>query len=127
MTSPPVQIEHTQFNLGTSGVGRRRLRRVPTMNDFPTIDPSLRAREGTIDFHGYRVWYACIGEGDELPGRLPLSCLHGGPGAGHDYLEGCTSDLGRVRGILRASLREACQRNLITEAAYGLDENVETQ
>ena len=58
-----------------------------TMNELPTIDPSLRAREGTIDFRGYRIWYGCIGEGEEVAGKLPLLCLHGGPGAGHDYLE----------------------------------------
>ncbi len=57
------------------------------MNDLPTIDPALGAREGTIAFCGYRVWYAIIGEQEELPGKLPLLCLHGGPGAGHDYLE----------------------------------------
>jgi proline-specific peptidase len=57
------------------------------MDELPTIDPYLRAREGTIDFRGYRVWYACVGEGEELPGKLPLLCLHGGPGASHDYLE----------------------------------------
>jgi L-proline amide hydrolase len=57
------------------------------MNDLTTIDPALGAREGTIDFRGYRVWYAVIGETEELPHKLPLLCLHGGPGAGHDYLE----------------------------------------
>jgi L-proline amide hydrolase len=57
------------------------------MNDLPTIDPALGAREGTIEFRGYRVWYAIIGETEEIPGRLPLLCLHGGPGACHDYLE----------------------------------------
>jgi proline-specific peptidase len=57
------------------------------MTDLPAIDPSLHAREGTIDFRGYRVWYGCVGEREELPGKLPLLCLHGGPGAGHDYLE----------------------------------------
>lgn len=57
------------------------------MNDLPTIDPALHAREGTIDFRGYRVWYAIVGEEQELPGKLPLLCLHGGPGVGHDYLE----------------------------------------
>jgi proline-specific peptidase len=57
------------------------------MNDLPTIDPALGAREGTINFRGYRVWYAVIGEKEELPGKLPMLCLHGGPGACHDYLE----------------------------------------
>ncbi len=57
------------------------------MNVLPTIDPALNAREGTIDFRGHRVWYAIVGEKEEIPGKLPLLCLHGGPGAGHDYLE----------------------------------------
>jgi L-proline amide hydrolase len=67
------------------------------MNDLPTIDPSLCAREGTLNFRGYQVWYACIGEGKELPGKLPLLCLHGGPGTGHDYLEslGAMAERGR--------------------------------
>ena len=44
------------------------------------------AREGTIPFKGYKTWYRVVGEGEE-PGKLPLLCLHGGPGAAHDYLE----------------------------------------
>ncbi|HEU5434435.1 MAG TPA: proline iminopeptidase-family hydrolase [Thermomicrobiales bacterium] len=44
------------------------------------------AREGKIPFKGYETWYQIIGEGEE-PGKFPLLCLHGGPGAGHDYLE----------------------------------------
>ena len=40
--------------------------------------------EGTIDVEdGYRVWYRRVGSGE----RTPLLILHGGPGAGHDYLE----------------------------------------
>jgi L-proline amide hydrolase len=42
--------------------------------------------EGTIPFKGYQTWYRIVGEGEE-PGKLPLLCLHGGPGACHDYLE----------------------------------------
>ena len=42
--------------------------------------------EGTIPFKGYETWYQIIGEGEE-PGKLPLLCLHGGPGAAHDYLQ----------------------------------------
>ena len=42
--------------------------------------------EGTIPFKGYQTWYRIIGDGEE-PGKLPLLCLHGGPGACHDYLE----------------------------------------
>lgn len=41
--------------------------------------------EGKIPFRGYETWYRVYGEG-EAPGKLPLLCLHGGPGAAHDYL-----------------------------------------
>jgi L-proline amide hydrolase len=43
-------------------------------------------REGTIPYKGYQTWYRIVGDG-EAPGKLPLLCLHGGPGATHDYLE----------------------------------------
>ena len=43
-------------------------------------------REGTIPFHGYQTWYRVVGD-EEDPGKFPLLCLHGGPGAAHDYLE----------------------------------------
>lgn len=42
--------------------------------------------EGCVPFGGYNVWYRIIGEPGE-PGKPPLLCLHGGPGAPHDYLE----------------------------------------
>ncbi|MDD5628915.1 MAG: proline iminopeptidase-family hydrolase [Elusimicrobia bacterium] len=42
--------------------------------------------EGTVTFRGYKVWYRIVGE-REAPGKLPLLCLHGGPGGAHDYLE----------------------------------------
>jgi proline-specific peptidase len=42
--------------------------------------------EGYVPFRGYRTWYRIVGERDE-PGKLPLLCLHGGPGVAHDYLE----------------------------------------
>lgn len=41
--------------------------------------------EGTIPFRGYKVWYRIVG--NDSPGKLPLLCLHGGPGVPHDYLE----------------------------------------
>ncbi len=41
--------------------------------------------EGYISFRGYRTWYRRVGEG--AAGKLPLLCLHGGPGMTHDYLE----------------------------------------
>jgi proline-specific peptidase len=46
----------------------------------------MSATEGTIPFRGYETWYRIVGDG-ETPGKLPLLCLHGGPGACHDYLE----------------------------------------
>jgi L-proline amide hydrolase len=44
------------------------------------------SQEGAIEFRGYETWYRISGEHD-APGKLPLLCLHGGPGAPHDYLE----------------------------------------
>ncbi len=70
------------------------------MSELPNIDPSLHAREGVIDFRGYRVWYGYVGEGAELPGKLPLLCLHGGPGAGHDYLESLAAMANRGRRVI---------------------------
>jgi proline-specific peptidase len=49
------------------------------MNEFPV-------KEGFVSFQGYKVWYRIVGE-REAPGKLPLLCLHGGPGAPHDHLE----------------------------------------
>ena len=46
----------------------------------------MNATEGTIPFRGHETWYRIVGDG-EAPGKLPLLCLHGGPGACHDYLE----------------------------------------
>ena len=42
-----------------------------------------KEREGLLDVPGGCVWYKIVGGG---PG-VPLLLLHGGPGAGHDYLE----------------------------------------
>jgi L-proline amide hydrolase len=42
--------------------------------------------EGYIPFRGYRTWFHVVGDG-EGPGKLPLVCLHGGPGSPHDYME----------------------------------------
>ena len=44
----------------------------------------MHETEGRIPFHGHETWYRAVGE--TAPGRLPLLCLHGGPGAPHDYL-----------------------------------------
>jgi len=52
--------------------------------------------EGRIAFGGGQTWYEVVGDGEE-PGKLALLCLHGGPGAPHDYLEplGALADTGR--------------------------------
>ena len=45
-------------------------------------------KEGHLQAPGGRVWYKIVSV--EAPG-LPLLVLHGGPGAGHDYLEPLTA------------------------------------
>jgi proline-specific peptidase len=54
-----------------------------------TIDPTLGAVERFITFEGLRTWVATVGDAqrEREDGRLPVLVLHGGPGAGHDYLE----------------------------------------
>jgi proline-specific peptidase len=42
--------------------------------------------EGKLSFRGFETWYRIVGEREE-PGRLPLLCLHGGPGSSHHALE----------------------------------------
>lgn len=42
--------------------------------------------EGRVPFHGHETWYRVVGDGEDS-GRLPLLCLHGGPGAGWHHLE----------------------------------------
>ena len=42
----------------------------------------MKIDEGTLNVDGYQIWYRCVGNGG-----IPLLTLHGGPGAGHDYLE----------------------------------------
>lgn len=41
--------------------------------------------EGTIPYRGFATWYR--EEGESEAGKLPVLCLHGGPGGAHDYLE----------------------------------------
>jgi proline-specific peptidase len=52
--------------------------------------------EGRVPFAFGETWYRIVGEGEE-PGKLPLVCLHGGPGAQHDYIEplGALAETGR--------------------------------
>src|SRR5436309_14804151 len=44
---------------------------------------AMRAREGYVDFRGYRTWYRFVG--DLNSARTPLLALHGGPGSTHNY------------------------------------------
>jgi proline-specific peptidase len=46
----------------------------------------MPSKEGFVAFQGYKVWYRIVGNQEEA-GKLPLLCLHGEPGAPHDYLE----------------------------------------
>lgn len=50
------------------------------------MNTEATAKEGFVPFKGFNVWYRIVGD-REAPGKLPLLCLHGGPGAPHDYLE----------------------------------------
>jgi pimeloyl-ACP methyl ester carboxylesterase len=43
--------------------------------------------EGFISFRGHQVWYRIVKPEQEDFGKVPLLCLHGGPGVPHDYLE----------------------------------------
>lgn len=45
----------------------------------------MMSSEGFVAFRGHRTWYRSLGT--NVPGRLPLLVLHGGPGATHQYLE----------------------------------------
>jgi L-proline amide hydrolase len=71
-------------------------------------------REGTIPFKDYETWYRVVGTGEE-PGKFPLLCLHGGPGAAHDYLDSLSAmaDSGR-RVIFYDQL--GCHRSAIPES-----------
>ena len=53
----------------------------------------MRAREGYVDFRGYRTWYRFVG--DLNTAVTPLLALHGGPGSTHNYfapLEGLAAE-----------------------------------
>jgi L-proline amide hydrolase len=47
---------------------------------------AVTVAEGRIPFNGHETWYRVVGDGED-PGRLPLLCLHGGPGSGWQHLE----------------------------------------
>ncbi len=44
---------------------------------------AMKAREGYVDFRGYRTWYRFVG--DLNSPVTPLLALHGGPGSTHNY------------------------------------------
>ena len=46
----------------------------------------LPATEGYLSFAGERTWYRVTGESED-PGKFPLLCLHGGPGATWHHME----------------------------------------
>lgn len=48
---------------------------------------SSTSAEGFISFREHQVWYRIVKPNQEKSGKLPLLCLHGGPGVPHDYLE----------------------------------------
>ena len=46
----------------------------------------LPATEGYLSFAGHRTWFRVTGESED-PGKFPLLCLHGGPGATWHHME----------------------------------------
>lgn len=50
------------------------------------MNQEVSTKEGFVSFKGYKVWYRIVGYHED-PEKLPLLCLHGGPGGTHDYLE----------------------------------------
>ncbi|QKQ76074.1 hypothetical protein [Nostoc sp. TCL240-02] len=48
---------------------------------------TISAIEDFISFRGHQVLYCIVKPDKEDSGKLPLLCLHGGPGVPHDYLE----------------------------------------
>lgn len=49
------------------------------------MDPSVPVKEGYVRLRNYKTWYRVVGK--DTRGRLPLLCLHGGPGATWDTFE----------------------------------------
>ena len=47
---------------------------------------NVPAKEGYIPFAGHQTWYRIVGSAD-APGKLPLLCLHGGPGATWHHMQ----------------------------------------
>ncbi|MCA9864711.1 MAG: proline iminopeptidase-family hydrolase [Thermomicrobiales bacterium] len=77
-------------------------------------DRVVVSKEGKIPFRGYGTWYRIYGESEE-PGKLPLLCLHGGPGAAHDYLESLVAMVGTGRRVIFYD-QLGCSRSSIPES-----------
>jgi len=58
---------------------------------------AMRARQGYVDFRGYRTWYRFVG--DLNSATTPLLTLHGGPGSTHNYF-GPLEALGSERPVV---------------------------
>lgn len=63
------------------------------------MDTTFPITEDYLSFCGYNVWYRVVGT-DEGPGKSPLLCIHGGPGATHDYLEPLAALAGTGRRVI---------------------------
>lgn len=50
------------------------------------MSTEMSAKEGFVSFRGYNVWYRIVRDREES-GKLPLLCLHGGPGFTWDSFE----------------------------------------
>lgn len=50
-------------------------------------EQAFASDEGFISFRDHQVWYRIVKPNPAISGKLPLLCLHGGPGIPHDYLE----------------------------------------
>ncbi len=50
------------------------------------MNAGVAVKEGYIPVHGYKTWYRIVGSVENTE-RIPLLCLHGGPGATWDYFE----------------------------------------
>ena len=51
------------------------------------MSDASRVDEGYVPFRGGRTWYRSLAAGSEDDARLPLLCLHGGPGANWLHLK----------------------------------------
>jgi len=60
---------------------------------------NIPVKEGFVSFRSHKTWYRMVGD-LQAPGRLPLLCLHGGPGATHDYLSPLEALAAGGRGVV---------------------------